>query len=109
MAPNFEELVELLIDGARYDDLEDVQSALDQGVNINAQDERGSTGGAYCIVLQRPSTKQNTHYFFLITSLFYLGAAVHMAAANGHVALLQRLVDNGAVKRRIFEREKTVR
>jgi hypothetical protein len=45
MAPNFEELVELLIDGARYDDLEDVQSALDQGVNINAQDERGSTGG----------------------------------------------------------------
>lgn len=44
MAPNFEQLVELLIDGARYDDLEDVQSALDQGVNINAQDERGSTG-----------------------------------------------------------------
>lgn len=50
MAPNFEELVELLIDGARYDDLEDVQSALDQGVNINAQDERGSTGGQMIII-----------------------------------------------------------
>ena len=38
------ELVELLIDGARYNDLEDVQNALSQGVSVDAQDEQGRTG-----------------------------------------------------------------
>lgn len=44
MAPLYQELVELLIDGARYDDAEDVQSALDQGADINSQDDQGRTG-----------------------------------------------------------------
>ncbi len=44
MAPQFSELVELLVEGARYDDMEDVQSALDQGTDINSQDEQGRTG-----------------------------------------------------------------
>jgi len=44
MAPTYSELVELLIDGARFDDAEDVQTALDQGVDVNAQDEQGRTG-----------------------------------------------------------------
>ena len=44
MAPQYSELIELLIEGSRYDDAEDVQSALDQGVDINAQDEQGRTG-----------------------------------------------------------------
>ena len=38
------ELVELLIEGARYNDLEDVQNALSQGVSVDAQDEQGRTG-----------------------------------------------------------------
>lgn len=44
MAPTYSELVESLIDGARFDDAEDVQTALDQGVDVNAQDEQGRTG-----------------------------------------------------------------
>lgn len=44
MAPEYDELVELLIDGARYGDGEDVQTAIDQGANINGQDDQGRTG-----------------------------------------------------------------
>jgi hypothetical protein len=44
MAPQFNEIVDLLIEGARYDDAEDVQSALDQGADINSQDEQGRSG-----------------------------------------------------------------
>lgn len=39
-----EELVELLIDGARYGDADDVQRALEGKVDVNAQDEWGKTG-----------------------------------------------------------------
>jgi len=44
MAPQYNELVELLVEGARYDDMEDVQSALDHGIDINAQDPQGRAG-----------------------------------------------------------------
>ena len=43
-------LVELLIEGARYNDLEDVQNALSQGVSVDAQDEQGRTGNLFCCV-----------------------------------------------------------
>lgn len=39
-----EELVELLIDGARFGDADDVQRALEGKVDVNAQDEWGKTG-----------------------------------------------------------------
>lgn len=53
MAPSYADLVELLIDGARFGDAEDVQSALDQGADINSQDDQGRTGehGAYAHAL----------------------------------------------------------
>ena len=38
------ELADLLIEGARYNDLEDVRTALSQGVSVDAQDEQGRTG-----------------------------------------------------------------
>lgn len=44
MAPQYSEIVDLLVDGARYNDAEDVQSALDQGADINSQDEQGRSG-----------------------------------------------------------------
>lgn len=44
MAPEYNELVELLVEGARYDDLEDVESALEQGADVNSQDALGRTG-----------------------------------------------------------------
>lgn len=39
-----EALVELLIGGARFDDAEDVQTALDGRVNVNSTDSNGRTG-----------------------------------------------------------------
>lgn len=39
-----EELVELLIDGARYGDMEDVEAALSQSVPIDSKDAQGRTG-----------------------------------------------------------------
>ena len=38
------ELLELLIDGARYNDLEDVHQALSSHVDVNASDAEGRTG-----------------------------------------------------------------
>ncbi len=38
------ELIELLLDGARYDDLEDVQQALSSHVDVNTPDAAGRTG-----------------------------------------------------------------
>ena len=40
------ELIELLVDGARYDDLEDVQHALSSHADVNASDAAGRTGVA---------------------------------------------------------------
>lgn len=44
--PPSEDLVEVLVDGARYGDMEDVQSALQHGVNINSADSSGRTGSS---------------------------------------------------------------
>lgn len=38
------EMVEVLVDGARYGDMEDVQSALQHNVDVNATDSSGRTG-----------------------------------------------------------------
>ena len=38
------DLIELLIDGARYNDAEDVMRALSSHVDVNASDEAGRTG-----------------------------------------------------------------
>jgi hypothetical protein len=43
-----EEWVELLIDGARYGDADDVHKALEHKVDVNAQDEWGKSGGRRC-------------------------------------------------------------
>lgn len=45
------ELLDLLIDGARYDDAEDVQQALSRHLDINAADGAGRTGAAHAPVL----------------------------------------------------------
>lgn len=41
-----EGLADLLIDGARYGDLEDVQQAIEQGAQVDWQDEQGRTGAS---------------------------------------------------------------
>ena len=37
-------MIEVLVDGARYGDLEDVQSALQSGVLVDSVDDFGRTG-----------------------------------------------------------------
>ena len=39
-----DELLDTLILSARYGDAEDISACLEAGVNVNGQDERGSTG-----------------------------------------------------------------
>jgi len=41
-----DELVDTLILSARHGDAEDILACLEAGVNVNGQDERGSTGMA---------------------------------------------------------------
>ena len=42
--PTPQELVESLIDGARYGDMEDVEAAIAQGVAMDGADHAGRTG-----------------------------------------------------------------
>ena len=56
MAPVTGEDTELLLDGARYGDVEDVQSALEQRVSADATDDSGRTGEAvWSVTVQRLS------------------------------------------------------
>ena len=41
---NDADLVDLLLEGARYGDLVDVQQALEQGAATSVQDQKGRTG-----------------------------------------------------------------
>lgn len=45
------ELAELLLDGARYGDLDDVHLAIEQRVDVNAADDAGRTGACFVIFL----------------------------------------------------------
>ncbi len=42
------EMIEVLVDGSRYGDMEDVQSALQHSVGVNSTDTMGRTGGQQC-------------------------------------------------------------
>ena len=41
-------MIEVLVDGARYGDMDDVQSALQHSVDVNATDSSGRTGETLC-------------------------------------------------------------
>ena len=38
------EMIEVLVDGARYGDMDDVQTALHYSINVNSADAMGRTG-----------------------------------------------------------------
>ena len=49
-AATAEEIVDLLIDGARYGDLEDIREALQLGAPVDSTDEQGRTGARWATV-----------------------------------------------------------
>ena len=44
MAPQYAELVEMLLSAARFGDAEEVEAALEGGADVNSQDEQQRTG-----------------------------------------------------------------
>jgi ankyrin repeat protein len=99
MAASQEELVELLIDGARYDDMEDVDLALSHNVPVDSADDYGRTA--------MHMAAANGHEE-VIARLLAAGASVvlknsegntplHWACLNGHKAVVKILLDKGAV------------
>ena len=48
-------MIEVLVDGARYGDLEDVQSALQHSVNVDSADSFGRTGSVCTDLMSRTS------------------------------------------------------
>ena len=83
------EMVEVLVDGARYGDIEDVQSALQHSVDVNATDSSGRTGKQQ---LEAAACRQLQRGIYCCKS-----AALHMAAANNHADVAETLIEAGAV------------
>ena len=98
MAASQEELVELLVDGARYGDMEDVEMALSHKLPVDSADEYGRTA--------MHMAAANGHEE-VIARLIAAGASVvlknaegntplHWACLNGHKTVVKTLMDKGA-------------
>ncbi|KAB1227975.1 Ankyrin repeat-containing protein P16F5.05c [Morella rubra] len=83
------EHVDALLEAARHDDLDDVVSLASAGVPLDSKDSQGRTV---------PSVFEPSPADILITAL-------HMAAANGHLDVLEFLIDR-VVDLNAFNEEK---
>ncbi|TXG72435.1 hypothetical protein EZV62_001014 [Acer yangbiense] len=91
-SPTTSENVDELLEAARYDD---VISLASSGVPLDSKDSQGRTvvqnGTAillmFCMV---PSSID-----VWLTYYLYLGTALHMAAANGHLGIVEYLISRG--------------
>ena len=104
MATQTSQDAELLLDGARYGDVEDVQSALEQRVSADTADDSGRTGKACCCSQLRSSSTRHalrrlgSHYGMVRSDVrLHVYAALHMASANGHADVVSILIAAGAV------------
>lgn len=98
MAPEYAELVEVLVDSARYGDLEDVHAAIEHGVDVNAQDEQGRTAlhmaaaNGHCDVMKALLE----HGANVELANCEGNTALHWACLNGQEQAVQLLMQNGA-------------
>jgi len=105
--PTPEELLEFLIDSARYGDTDDVRTALKEGVAVDGTDGSGRTGAALCALLLLPRAVETAGEWRLVwqpapsphTRPTNTPTALHMAAANGHADIVAILLEGGAVSR----------
>ena len=114
MSASPEELGELLRDGARFGDLDDVREALAQGADVDSADEGGKTG-EFESQRERGESRRRRRppSAFLHPSFFLTPAskkkkkkktlsprpplpALHMAAANGHADAIRLLLSKAA-------------
>lgn len=115
-----EELLEFLIDSARYGDTEDVKLAIQEKVAVDGQDSAGRTGAvlgaspenkllicaashwlcyvarAACIEGPAPATVKHCPCCPAATAA---ATALHMASANGHADIVQLLLEATAVSK----------
>jgi hypothetical protein len=109
---------QVLLLGARHGELDYVQRALDVGVPVDHRDEHGNTGvrGCLCVScwseLHSPAANANVRARKISFSLTPLSlslsppsptfpaplllSALHFAAANGHVPILQLLLEQAS-------------
>lgn len=95
-----EELGELLRDGARFGDLDDVKEALSQGADVDAADDGGKTGEMNSGVREKSKAAADVSFSPLENSCLSHTtsprAALHMAAANGHADVIRFLLSKSA-------------
>ncbi|KAK2643770.1 hypothetical protein Ddye_018965 [Dipteronia dyeriana] len=93
--PTTPENVDELLEAARYDDIDDVISLASSGVPLDSKDSQGRTAVQnetaillmFCMVPWSISVWLTYH--------LYLGTALHMAAANGHLGIVEYLISRG--------------
>jgi len=95
---SLEELVELLVDGARYGDMEDVRAALDAGVDVNAADQGSRTAlhmaaaNGHCEVVDALIAARADPDAVNAEG----NTPLHWACLNGHSQVVDRLMKAGA-------------
>ncbi|RZC83413.1 hypothetical protein C5167_046202 [Papaver somniferum] len=77
-----QENIDALLEAARYNELEDVKTLASSGVSLNSMDSEGRTVW---------------HYLGPCLTCFFgqLLSALHMAAANGHLGIVEYLIKSG--------------
>ena len=85
------EAAELLLEGARYGDTDDVQQALGLGASVDCRDEQGRTG-------ELAAPWQCSATIHLPCTEDVCCAGLHMASANGCMPVVQQLLEAGAVR-----------
>ncbi|KAM3740447.1 hypothetical protein ACB098_08G099700 [Castanea mollissima] len=91
--------VEALLEAARYDDLDDVVSLASSGVSLDSKDSLGRTG---FLLLSGASS-----CLLVIGCKLWQLIALHMAAANGHLDVVEYLINRGVDLNAINEEKNT--
>jgi len=93
-----EELIEQLVDGARYGDMEDVRGALDAGADVNGKDESSRTALHVAAANGHDEVVEALLGATADTEVANAegNTPLHWACLNGHVEAVRLLIQAGA-------------